>query len=206
MTLQLTKHKLGHAVADVHKSDNLWVIGIFLAYHVPKLRTTGVTVDQSNSVHAIRTAERRVNCNTCLIFVFAVKVKFNNSRIHGTTPKRLSISYHIRIDFTTCKEGGITIQNKIYLLILIAAVMFVILGGVTLLAQRYTLNGIKSRTVGDGQHGTARFATKSEIKKTYKRVPFMPEEWRKGERLPKQCSTLPLERGFKNYYSIIRGT
>ena len=33
-----------------------------------------------------------------------------------------------------------------------------------------------------------------------------PEEWRKGERLPKQCSTLPLERGFKNYYSIIRGT
>jgi len=84
--------------------------------------------------------------------------------------------------------------------------MFVILGGVTLLAQRYSLNGIKSRTVGDGQHGTARFATKSEIKKTYKRVPFMPEEWRKGERLPKQCSTLPLERGFKNYYSIIRGT
>ena len=91
-------------------------------------------------------------------------------------------------------------------LIVVATVMFCVLGGITLLAYVYNLNNIKSKTVGDGQHGTARFATKSEIKKTYKRVPFMPEEWRKGERLPKQCSTLPLERGFKNYYSIIRGT
>ena len=48
------------------------------------------------------------------------------------------------------------------------------------------MNGIKSRTVGDGQHGTARWATKKEIQQTYAHVPFRPEEWRKGEHLPKK--------------------
>lgn len=64
-------------------------------------------------------------------------------------------------------------------LILIAAVMFCILGGITLLAHIYNLNNIKSKTVGDGQHGTARWATKSEIHKTYRHIPFTPEKWRK---------------------------
>ena len=39
-------------------------------------------------------------------------------------------------------------------LIIVAVVMFCILGGITLLTQIYNLNNIKSRTVGDGQHGT----------------------------------------------------
>jgi type IV secretion system protein VirD4 len=92
------------------------------------------------------------------------------------------------------------------LLILIAAVMFVILGGVTLLAQRYSLNGIKSRTVGDGQHGTARFATKSEIKKTYKSVTFTPEEWRKGEKLPKEQGVILGSTGCKNAVTALVDT
>lgn len=57
--------------------------------------------------------------------------------------------------------------------------MFAVLGGVTLLAHIYSLNNIKSRTVGDGQHGTARWATKREIKKTYRHIPFTPEKWRR---------------------------
>ena len=57
--------------------------------------------------------------------------------------------------------------------------MFGVLGGVTLLSHIYSLNNIKSRTVGDGQHGTARWATKSQIKRTYKHLPFTPERWRK---------------------------
>ena len=65
------------------------------------------------------------------------------------------------------------------LLVIVAAVMFAVLGGVTLLSHIYSLNGIKSKTVGDGQHGTARWATKSEIKKIYRHVPFNPERWRK---------------------------
>lgn len=51
-------------------------------------------------------------------------------------------------------------------------------------SNNYNLNGIKSKKIGDGQHGTARWATKSEIKKTYKEIPFEPEKWRKGEHLP----------------------
>lgn len=64
-------------------------------------------------------------------------------------------------------------------IILVGAVMFGVLGGVTLLSHIYSLNGIKLRTVGDGQHGTARWATKAEIRKTYMHVPFTPERWRK---------------------------
>ena len=48
----------------------------------------------------------------------------------------------------------------------------------------YTLSGIKSRTVGDGQHGTARWATDKEIRKTYAHVPFKVRDWRKGVSLP----------------------
>ena len=64
-------------------------------------------------------------------------------------------------------------------LILVGAVMFCILGGITLLAHIYNLNSIKSRTVGDGQHGTARFLTRSEQEKVYQNIPFEPTVWRK---------------------------
>ena len=75
-------------------------------------------------------------------------------------------------------------QEPVLILIAAGAVMFLVIGGLSLLAHYYTLNGIKSRTVGDGQHGTARFATKQEIKSTYQHIPFTPKEWRKGENCP----------------------
>jgi len=43
---------------------------------------------------------------------------------------------------------------------------------------------IKAKTVGDGQHGTARWATTEEIKKTFHHVRFQVEKWRKGEERP----------------------
>ena len=64
------------------------------------------------------------------------------------------------------------------LLVIVAGIMFAVLGGVTLLSHIYSLNGIKSKTVGDGQHGTARWATRKEIKQTYKHIPFTPKRWR----------------------------
>lgn len=70
-------------------------------------------------------------------------------------------------------------MSGIATLAIITAVMFCVLGGITLLAHIYNLNSIKSKTVGDGQHGTARWATKSEIRKTYRHIPFTPEKWRK---------------------------
>ena len=77
-------------------------------------------------------------------------------------------------------------QDKIYILIAAGTIMFAVIGVLSLLAHYYTLNGIKSRTVGDGQHGTARFATKKEIERTYKRIPFRPKVWRKGQEQPKE--------------------
>ena len=69
-------------------------------------------------------------------------------------------------------------MSGITTIVLVGAIMFAVLGGVTLLAHIYSLNNIKSRTVGDGQHGTARWATKREIRKTYRHIPFTPERWR----------------------------
>lgn len=75
-------------------------------------------------------------------------------------------------------------NSQVYILIAAAAIMFSIIGGLSLLAHYYTLNGIKSKTVGDGQHGVARFATKKEIERTYHHIPFQVQEWRKGINLP----------------------
>ena len=73
-------------------------------------------------------------------------------------------------------------MSGITTLIIIGAGMAGVLCGVTLLAHIYNLNHIKSKTVGDGQHGTARWANKSEIKKTYRHIPYTPEKWRKQAR------------------------
>ena len=70
------------------------------------------------------------------------------------------------------------------MLIAATAIMFSVIGGLSLLAHYYTLNGIKSKTVGDGQHGVARFATKKEIERTYHHIPFNVQEWRNGINLP----------------------
>lgn len=85
--------------------------------------------------------------------------------------------------------------------------MFAVIGGLSLLAHYYTLNGIKSRTVGDGQHGTARFATKQEIEETYVHVPYEPEQWRKGECLPAEQGLIlgSVERTGKLYALVDTG-
>lgn len=75
-------------------------------------------------------------------------------------------------------------HTQILMLIGVAALMFIVIGGLAFLAHYYTLDGIKSKTVGDGQHGTARWATRQEIQHTFARVPFTPELWRRGRNLP----------------------
>lgn len=73
-------------------------------------------------------------------------------------------------------------MSGITILIIAAAAMIFTLGGVSLLAHVYTLNNIKSKTVGDGQHGSARWATRGEIKNVYKHIPFTPGKWREQAR------------------------
>ena len=72
------------------------------------------------------------------------------------------------------------------LLLALAGGALLLLAAVTHFSGQGSLNNIKSKTVGDGQHGTARWATKKEIQQTYAHVLFRPEEWRKGEHLPKK--------------------
>ena len=73
---------------------------------------------------------------------------------------------------------------NVWPLIAAVSIMALVLGMITLLGQHYTLDGIKSHTVGDGQHGTARWATRKEIESIFRSVPFRPKLWRQGKDLP----------------------
>lgn len=54
-------------------------------------------------------------------------------------------------------------NEQIIILIAVTALMFLVIGGLSLLAHYYTLNGIKSKMVGDGQHGVARIEEEKEL-------------------------------------------
>ncbi|MFR7606196.1 MAG: VirD4-like conjugal transfer protein, CD1115 family [Oscillospiraceae bacterium] len=68
--------------------------------------------------------------------------------------------------------------------IIAMSVIFTLLAVLVYCSNNYSLNGIKKKTVGQGQYGTARFSTKAETKKTYTKIPFDVENWRKGKNLP----------------------
>ena len=80
-------------------------------------------------------------------------------------------------------------------LIGVLVVVFIVFIVVMNLLDNYSLDGIKSKKVGNGQHGTARFATKGEIKRTFSSLPFEPELWRQGKNLPKVQGTIVACRG-----------
>ena len=75
-------------------------------------------------------------------------------------------------------------NNDTWTLILLLAAVFGALAAIAAFSNRGSLDSIKSKDVGDGQHGTARWATPAEVRKTFRSVPFQPALWRKGERLP----------------------
>ena len=91
-----------------------------------------------------------------------------------------------------------TLDAQVWTIIGAAAVMLAVFGGIAFFSQNYTLDNIKSRTVGDGQHGTARWATKKEIQRTYRHIPFHPKQWRKGDDLPKAQGLVLGSVGRKN--------
>ena len=64
------------------------------------------------------------------------------------------------------------------MLVLVGGGMILILGILSYASQNYNLNEFRDRTVGHGQHGTARWATKSEIRRTFQHIPFTPVKWR----------------------------
>ena len=68
--------------------------------------------------------------------------------------------------------------SGIITLIIVTGSMFALFIIISTVGNYYSLNRIKNKTVGQGQHGTARWATKKEIKRTYKQIDFQPNEWR----------------------------
>lgn len=81
-------------------------------------------------------------------------------------------------------------MEGITLLIVVSAAIGGIFILITALSYLYGLKGIKAKTAGNGQHGTARWATNREIKKTYRHIPFTPEEWRKIQTADRRSKAL----------------
>ena len=74
-------------------------------------------------------------------------------------------------------------------LITVAAIMGGVFILISSLSYLYSLRQIKNKTAGNGQHGTARWASSREIHKTYKVVPFEPKTWRRDKK------NRPIEQG-----------
>ena len=66
-------------------------------------------------------------------------------------------------------------------LLIVAAIMGGVFILIPALSYLYTLRGIKNKKAGNGQHGTARWASRREIKQVYERMEFEPQKWRKNE-------------------------
>ena len=93
--------------------------------------------------------------------------------------------------------------DQMWGLITLAGGMLLLLAAVSFLSQKYSLDQIKSKTVGDGQYGSARWATPGEIRKTYVQVPFRVSAWRRGIKRPTAqglwATLLPVKnRAFSN--------
>lgn len=72
-------------------------------------------------------------------------------------------------------------NDSVTKLLLLGAAMFAIIGFLSIWQNIYSLNDIKNKKVGHGQHGNARFATEKEIKRIYRLVPYEPKKWRRSK-------------------------
>lgn len=113
------------------------------------------------------------------------KLRRNNQRKRRNTPPPIWWR-------GICYEGGKNIEGST-LLIIVCGTMLAILGLISAATYMYNLNGIKSKTVGDGQHGAARFATNQELSKTFRTVKYEPRRWRTMK--PEQREKLKLPQG-----------
>lgn len=97
--------------------------------------------------------------------------------------------------------------EQLWPLLLAALLVVAVFGAIAIFSDSSNLNGIKNKPVGDGQHGTARWATDKEIQETFLHVSFTPHLWRQGKCLPekqglvvgsiprKKCTTALVDTG-----------
>lgn len=96
-------------------------------------------------------------------------------------------------------------DTPVLALIIIAAVMFAVIALLTVWTDVYSINSIKSKKVGHGQYGSARFATEKEIRKTYKMVPYNPKQWREkqGDKNLPQGTVVGMKKYGKQVYGLV---
>ena len=67
-----------------------------------------------------------------------------------------------------------------------------------------SLKNMKTKSTGDGQYGTARWATHDELEDTFAKIEYRPDLWREGEDLPEEqgiivhCENERIGRGGKS--------
>jgi len=98
------------------------------------------------------------------------------------------------------------VDLQMILLIVLAGGTLLLIGAATHFSGQGSLNNIKAKTVGDGQHGTARWASPKEIKSTYRHIPFHVCEWRSGKNLPKDQGLVLGCEGKKNSVTALVDT
>ncbi|MCR5682296.1 MAG: type IV secretory system conjugative DNA transfer family protein [Clostridiales bacterium] len=100
-------------------------------------------------------------------------------------------------------------MNSIGILVAVGIALVAVFGGISVVTRIYNLDHIKAKTVGDGQHGTARWARPDEIKRTYKHIPYTPKQWRSQAQAgttPTQDDGKPLPQGLVVGGNIGRNT
>ena len=75
-------------------------------------------------------------------------------------------------------------SNTQILLLCVCGVFLLVIAVLAAIGNLYSLKGIPNKRVGNGQHGTARFATTGEINRTYKQIHYLPIYWRFGKDRP----------------------
>jgi Type IV secretory pathway, VirD4 components len=99
--------------------------------------------------------------------------------------------------------------NSIGILVAVGIALVAVFGGISVVTRIYNLDHIKAKTVGDGQHGTARWARPDEIKRTYMHIPYTPKQWRgqvQAGTTPTQDDGKPLPQGLVVGGNIGRNT
>lgn len=100
-------------------------------------------------------------------------------------------------------EGSENLDERQMVIIGIMIAFFIAFLVLVNVLDNKSINGIKAKQVGDGQHGTARWATKQEIRRSFSSLPFEPELWRAGKNLPKLEGTVVACRGTKHTTAMV---
>lgn len=99
--------------------------------------------------------------------------------------------------------GDEKLNEKQIVILVIMGIAFAAFFVIANILDNKSINGIKSKTVGDGQHGTARWATPIEIKRTFFPLQFEPDLWRQGKNLPTVQGTIVACKGNKNTTALV---